>query len=252
MRAIVFSERCVKELLRDPLSWIFCLLFPLAMLAIFTWLAGSIPAEAGMEIFQIDRLCAGIAVFSFTFVMLFAALLISKDRSSAFLTRLFISPMRASDFLTGYFVPFLAITLAQIVITYAASLMIAEWSGKTLLLRDLLLSLVTLLPAAILFILWGILLGTLLNDRSAPGIASIFISAAGMLGGIWMDIDSIGGTLAAVCRVLPFYHAVRLGRAPMLQLSATDAWCSFGVLCAYIIPSAVCTVLLFRRRMKYI
>lgn len=71
MRALVFADRCVKELLRDPLSWIFCLLFPLAMLAIFTWLAGSIPAEAGMEIFQIDRLCAGIAVFSFTFVMLF-------------------------------------------------------------------------------------------------------------------------------------------------------------------------------------
>lgn len=33
-----------------------------------------------------------------------------------------------------------------------------------------------------------------------------------MLGGIWMDVDSIGGTFAKFCHALPFYQGVRSAR----------------------------------------
>ena len=76
MKSIVFANRNFKELVRDPLSWIFCLGFPLVMLAIMTVINNSIPAEAGMTLFEIESLAPGIMIFGLTFVMLFACLLI--------------------------------------------------------------------------------------------------------------------------------------------------------------------------------
>ena len=87
-RAWAFAERNVKEVLRDPLSYIFCIGFPLVMLVIMTLVNQSIPKEAGMTIFRIDRLSGGVAVFGQTFVMLFAALCVSGDRSGSFLVRM--------------------------------------------------------------------------------------------------------------------------------------------------------------------
>ena len=47
------------------------------MLLIMTVVNKSIPPEAGMTVFRIDNLSGGIAVFGLSFVMLFAALLLS-------------------------------------------------------------------------------------------------------------------------------------------------------------------------------
>ena len=41
-----FATRNWKEILRDPLSYIFCLGFPLVMLVVMTLVNESIPAEA--------------------------------------------------------------------------------------------------------------------------------------------------------------------------------------------------------------
>ena len=77
-RILAFSDRNRKELLRDPLSYIFCLAFPVVMLLVMTLVDASIPAEAGMTVFRIRNLCAGIAVFGQTFVMLFAGLTVAE------------------------------------------------------------------------------------------------------------------------------------------------------------------------------
>ena len=55
-RVLVFSVRNFRELIRDPLSYIFCLGFPLVMLIIMTVVNKSIPPEAGMTIFNIENL----------------------------------------------------------------------------------------------------------------------------------------------------------------------------------------------------
>ena len=95
MRIKAFVERNIKELLRDPLSYLFCLGFPVVMLVLMTIINKSIPPQANMTVFRIDNLCAGITVFGLTFLMLFATLLTSKDRTSSFLMRLYASPMTA-------------------------------------------------------------------------------------------------------------------------------------------------------------
>ena len=58
-RVLAFSGRNLKELLRDPLSYIFCLGFPLVMLVIMSIVNQSIPPEAGMTIFNIENLAGG-------------------------------------------------------------------------------------------------------------------------------------------------------------------------------------------------
>ena len=50
MRIKAFCIRNIKELLRDPLSYIFCLGFPIIMVTIMTIVNNSIPKEAGIEI----------------------------------------------------------------------------------------------------------------------------------------------------------------------------------------------------------
>ena len=71
MRSKTFAKRNIKEVLRDPLSYIFCLGFPIIMLIIMTFVNNSIPKEANMKIFNIEYLAPGIAVFGLTFIMLF-------------------------------------------------------------------------------------------------------------------------------------------------------------------------------------
>ena len=91
-KVLAFSSRNFKELLRDPLSYIFCLGFPLIMLIIMSVINESIPPEANMTLFRIENLAGGIAVFGLSFVMLFTTLTVSKDRSGAFLVRLYATP----------------------------------------------------------------------------------------------------------------------------------------------------------------
>ncbi len=212
MRTIVFSGRNAKELLRDPISYLFCLGFPLVMLLIMTVLNENIPAQANMVIFRIDYLSSGIAVFGLTFVMLFTCLQIAKDRGSAFLMRLYASPMKASEFIGGYILPLLVIAVLQSVITYAASVVIGTVTGISFEISGLLLAMAVLIPADLLFIGFGLLFGTVFNEKAAPGLCSVIISLSAILGGIWMDVGALSGGLKNICEVLPFYHIVEAAR----------------------------------------
>ena len=212
MRTLVFSKRNLIELLRDPLSYIFCLGFPVIMLIIMTIVNESIPPQANMTIFNTDSLSAGIAVFGFTFVMLFTALHISKDSGSAFLSRLYASPLKSSEFIAGYTLPVMIIAFFQCIITYAASFVISIITGDTLSITNIMISIIVLLPSAFMFIGFGLLFGSLFNDKAAPGLCSIIITLSCMLGGVWMDVDNLKGGLKNLCIFLPFYHSVKTGR----------------------------------------
>ncbi len=120
-----FSVRNFKEIIRDPLSYIFCLGFPLVMLIVMTVINDGIPPQTGMTIFRIDNLAGGIAVFGLTFVMLFTCLNVAKDRSGAFLVRLYATPMRSEDFILGYVLPTSLLAVLQILITLAAAFVVS-------------------------------------------------------------------------------------------------------------------------------
>ncbi|MGN1136669.1 MAG: ABC transporter permease [Oscillospiraceae bacterium] len=248
MRTVVFSKRNLKELIRDPLSYIFCLGFPIVMLLIMTVVNNSIPPEAGMTIFRIDNLSGGIAVFGLSFVMLFAALLLSQDRTGAFLTRLYASPMKAWEFIGGYYLPIILLSIIQLVIAFAASFIIAAVEDVSMNAARVLLALLSLIPTAVMFIGFGLLFGSVFNSNAAPGLCSIIISAAGMLGGIWMDVESIGGGLRNVCLALPFYHSVRAVRSIMAG-STDNLATDMLIIAAYTLGAVLISIIAFRKNM---
>ncbi|MGN1100735.1 MAG: ABC transporter permease [Huintestinicola sp.] len=248
MRTIVFSKRNLKELLRDPLSYIFCLGFPIVMLLIMTVVNNSIPPEAGMTVFRIDNLSGGIAVFGLSFVMLFAALLLSQDRTGAFLTRLYASPMKAWEFIGGYYLPIILLSVIQSFIAFAASFVIAAAEDVQMNVGRVLLALLSLIPTAVMFIGFGLFFGSVMGSNAAPGLCSIIISAAGMLGGIWMDVESIGGGLKSVCTALPFYHSVRAVRSIMAG-STAKLGTDMLIVLAYTLGAVIISIIAFRKNM---
>lgn len=248
-RISAFSVRNFKEIVRDPLSYIFCLGFPLVMLIIMTLVNDSIPPEAGMTIFRIDNLSGGIAVFGLTFVMLFCCLSVAKDRSGAFLVRLYSSPMSSGDFIFGYTLPVLVLALAQTAITFAASLVISFITGTPLNPGGLLLAVLSLLPAAVMMISFGLLFGTLFSEKAAPGLCSIIISLASFLGGVWFDVEGTGGVLKDICNILPFFHAVKAARMAC-AIDFEGFFVDFLITVAYAAVITFIAILVFKGKMK--
>ncbi len=249
MKSVVFGKRTFTEIVRDPLSYIFCLGFPLIMLILMSIINQSIPQEANMEVFQIQNLAPGIAVFGLTFVMLFTCLQVSKDRSTAFLIRLYASPIKQRDFIIGYTYPLIIIAILQSVITFIAAVIIGGVNGYSFSLINILLCMLVLIPSAILFIGFGLFFATLLNEKAAPGICSILITAACMLGGIWMDVDGIGGTLAKVCKAIPFYHGVTAARMA-ISGNYSELLKPLLVIVAYAVVIYLFAALIFKRKMQ--
>ncbi|MDO4487954.1 MAG: ABC transporter permease [Eubacteriales bacterium] len=214
MKGLTFAGRVGKEIMRDPLSYIFCIGFPVIMLIIMSIIDSSIPAQANMTVFHIENLAPGIAYFGLTFVMLFTSIQVSKDRTTALLLRLYASPMKPYEYMVGYTVPVCVLGIAQMLICFTASYLVALMRGVSFSLPSILLSMFLLVPSMLMFVGTGILFGSAVSEKAAPGMCSIIISAVGMIGGIWMDVDGIGGTIKKVAEMLPFYHGVKLSRLP--------------------------------------
>ena len=167
-RAIVFSKRCFIEILRDPASYIFSLGLPCAMLLLMTVINNGIPEEAGMTLYEIENLTPGIAAFSFSFTMLFASLIVSRDKNTALTSRLCASPMRKIDFIIGYTVPFMVIAVLQCIITFAAGALIGAVEGYYFGFPKVLLCIVCSLPCALVFVSIGIIFGSVFSEKAAP------------------------------------------------------------------------------------
>ena len=245
MKSIVFADRVGKEIRRDPLSYIFCLGFPILMLVIMSIVDSSIPAQANMTVFHINNLAPGIAYFGLTFVMLFTGIQVSKDRTTALLLRLYASPMKAADYVIGYTLPVCILGIVQMVICFAVSFLIGLCRGYTISVSAILLSMLLLIPSLVMFAGIGILFGSAVSEKAAPGLCSIIISAVGIIGGIWMDISGIGGTMKKIAEALPFYHGVTLARLPFSnslgELPLHLIWTvGFGLL-IYVLAVAVFT-----------
>lgn len=246
-----FTSRNIKELLRDPLSYIFCLGFPIVMLIVMTLVNESIPKEAGMKVFQISNLSGGIVVFGQTFVMLFTALTVSKDRSGAFLVRMYATPMKSADFIAGYMLPMVVISVCQAVIAYIASFVISVIAGETLNIVGILLAIISSIPSAIMFIGLGLLFGTLFGEKSAPGLCSIVISLGSFLGGIWFDAEATGGVTLKVCKALPFWYATKTVRsATILDFSGNGYFLPLIIVSACALAIVIISSLVFRHKMK--
>ena len=109
MRMLTFAKRCAKEILRDPLNLAFGLGFPVVILLLLSAIQANIP----VELFEIGHLTPGVTVFGLSFITLFSATLVARDRESSFLQRLYTTPLTAGDFILGYMLPVIPIAVIQ-------------------------------------------------------------------------------------------------------------------------------------------
>ena len=153
MRTLTFASRNTKEITRDPLTLIFGIAFPLVLLVLLSAINKSIPQGYGPSNFQIENLAPGITVFGLSFLSLFSAMLISKDRTASFVLRLFTSPLRPAEFILGYTIPLIPMAIVQTAVCYAFSLIFG-----LKLTADLIAAIFVNIPIAVVFIALGLLL----------------------------------------------------------------------------------------------
>lgn len=250
-RAFAFTSRNIKELMRDPLGYIFCVGFPLVMLVIMTLVDRSIPKESGMTVFHIESLAPAVAVFGQMFVMLFTAISVATDRSGTFLMRLYATPMTAADLTAGYILPMLAVAVFQSVVTFALSFVISLILGEALSIAGILLCIVMLIPSALMFIGFGLIFGVLFNEKSAPGMCSLIISLGSFLGGIWFDAEATGGVMLKMCKCLPFFYCTKSARSAMALSFTTSGFLIpmlITVICALVLTALGCFA--FSKKMR--
>ena len=200
-----FAGRCAKEILRDPINLAVGLGFPLVLLVLLSSLQANIP----VPLFEIDVLTPGIAVFGLSFLTLFSATLVAKDRESALLQRLYTTPLTGADFILGYLLPLLPIALGQSVACY----LFAVPLGLTVNL-NIVLAVVGILPMAVFNIALGLLFGSLLGVKQVGGICgALLTNLSAWLSGVWFDLELVGGVFEKIAHALPFYHGAELERA---------------------------------------
>ena len=243
MRSLVFSGRCAKEILRDPLNLAFGLGFPAVLLLLLSAIQANVP----VPLFEIEKLAPGIAVFGLAFMTLFTAVLVSKDRSSDFVHRLYTTPMRATEFLVGYTLPMIPISLGQTLFCFLFS-MIFGLKFNT----GCLLAVIFSVPVALLFISLGLLFGSILGDKQVGGICgALLTNLTAWLSGVWFDLDLVGGVFKKIAYALPFVHAVELERAAVSG-NLDGALTHLLVVLAYALLAFGAAVAIFFRRMKRI
>lgn len=241
MRTITFSIRTAKEIVRDPLTLGFGLGFPLVLLFLLSAIQANIP----VSLFEIQNLTPGIIVFGLSFITLFSATLISKDRTSALLQRLYTTPMRAYDFILGYILPLIPISIMQSVVCFVASFFLGLKISA-----NILLCLALIVPISLFYISMGLLFGTLLSDKQVGGICGALITnLSAWLSGTWFDLSLVGGTFKKIAYSLPFVHAVEMEKAALC-----GDFSGFGEDLAYVLGyTAVMlalSVFVFTRKMK--
>lgn len=241
MKLLTFSSRTAKEILRDPLNLGFGIGFPVVLLLLLSAIQANVP----VSLFEIEQLAPGIAVFGLSFMTLFSATLIAKDRESAFLARLYTTPLTAADFIFGYMLPLLPIALAQCLITYGAAILL----GLAVTV-DLLYAVLLILPISLFFIALGLLAGSVLNVKQVGGICgALLTNLSAWLSGTWFDLDLVGGAFRKIAYALPFVHAVEAERA-VLSGNSADLWQHLAVVLGYGAVTAVAAVCLFLRQMQ--
>lgn len=241
MKLLTFSGRTAKEILRDPLNLGFGLGFPLILILLLSAIQANIP----VSLFEIETLTPGITVFGLSFMTLFAAALIAKDRESALLQRLYTTPLTAADFVFGYTLPILPIAVAQSIICYIAAILLGLPITVTIVYAVLFL-----IPVSLFFIALGLLCGSVFNVKQAGGVCgALLTNLTAWLSGVWFDLDLVGDAFKKTANVLPFVHAVELERA-VLNGSYADIFPHIYWVIGYAMIGMIAAVILFLRQMK--
>ena len=241
MRMLTFANRNTKEILRDPLTLLFGLGFPLTLILLLSAIQANIP----VKLFEIQHLTPGITVFGLAFMTLFSSTIIAKDRGSSLLQRLYTTPLSPLDFILGYTLPIIPISIAQCVVCYIAAIFL----GLNITV-NILYAVVFIIPVSILYIALGLLCGSVFTDKQVGGICgALLTNLSAWLSGVWFDLDLVGGAFKKISYALPFVHAVDMERA-VLAGDFSGIFPHLWWVLGYAAVLLVLAVLMFLRQMK--
>ena len=241
MKFYTFAKRCAKEIIRDPLNLVFGLGFPVILLLLLSAIQSNVP----VELFEIKKLTPGITVFGLSFMTLFSATLIARDRETAFLQRLYTTPLRPQDYILGYMLPILPIAMAQ----SAACYLVGFTLGMPVTVNIIYAVFMTA-PICILYIGLGLLCGSIFNVKQVGGICgALLTNLSAWLSGIWFDLDLVGGIFSKVANYLPFIHAVQIQRS-IVSGNYDSIVADLLIVLGYSAVITLCAVFFFLRQMK--
>ena len=241
MKMIPFAIRCTKEILRDPLNLMFGLGFPVVILLLLSAMQANIP----VSLFAPESLTPGITIFGLSFMTLFSATLIARDRESSFLQRLYTTPLKSHDFILGYMLPIIPIAIAQSIICY----LIAIPLGLSVSIHTL-YAVILILPISVFYIALGLLCGSIFNVKQVGGICgALLTNLSAWLSGIWFDLELMGKTFGKIANLLPFVHAVELERE-IINGNFQEALPHLYPVLLYALVTTIGAVFLFLRQMN--
>ena len=241
MRMLTFAGRNTKEILRDPLNLAFGLGFPLVLIFLLSAIQANIP----VKLFEIQHLAPGITVFGLSFMTLFSATIIAKDRGSSLLQRLYTTPLTPPDFILGYTLPIIPIAVAQCAVCYIAAIILGLE-----ITAGILYAILFIIPVSVFYIALGLLCGSVFTDKQVGGICgALLTNLSAWLSGVWFDLDLVGGAFQKIAYALPFVHAVEMERA-ILAGNFTGILPHLWWVLGYAAAALVLAVLLFLRQMK--
>lgn len=241
MKMLTFANRNTKEILRDPLNLAFMFGFPLVLLLLLSAIQANIP----VQMFELRHLTPGITVFGLSFMTLFSATIIAKDRNSALLQRLYTTPLTPVDFILGYTLPIIPISSIQCLVCYLAAVSL----GLEITVH-ILYAVAFIIPVSILYIALGLLCGSVFNDKQVGGICgALLTNLSAWVSGIWFNLELVGGVFKKIAYALPFVHAVELERS-VLAGNFADALPHLWWVLGYAAVTLLLAVFLFLRQMK--
>ena len=238
MRTINFAKRNFKELIRDPLSLFFAIILPLFLL--FAFQQFKIPSDS----FKLENFTPGIIVFGFSFISLFTATLVARDRTTSLLIRLGTSPMKSSDYILGYVLSILPIIIIQNILFFITAILL----GLDFSISILYTILVSLL-VSILFIALGLLIGSLVSEKATGGLGSVIVQLVCFTSGMYFSSDLVGKTFNTICKILPFESTLNIIRGVLnnnINLISTRNILTFLIYTTIII---ITSIIVFKRRM---
>jgi len=241
MRFTELAIRNFKEMWRDPISMGLEIGIPAGFLVIF-WALGR---GIGESFFTPTMLVPGIAVFGFAFLIMFSAMLLARDRESVLLSRLLTAPLKPRDFILSYSLPYIPIVLLQIAVCFCVGALLGLE-----ILGNVGLVLLVLFVMGICCVELGMVLGLLFTQNQVSGVGSVIITLVALLGGIWIDLEVIGGVFYSIGNALPFAHAIDAARDVMVHgVGFSDIAVDFYWVLGYALVFFALGIFLFRRKM---
>lgn len=243
MRSFIFANRNFKEITRDPASMIMSIGFPVLLILALSLMKQSIGGMA--DIFEVGNFTPSMMVFGLSFFGMFVGSLMSTDNETSFLMRLFASPLTAFDYIIGYSLPVLPLALIQGICCFITAFFFGLQFNV-----NIILSLIVLIPIAVLFIACGLFIGSVFSSgTSVSGFSTILVNAVVFLGGAVIPLDLVGGIFKTICYLLPFAHANDAVKAALAgeysHIIPHLLWVS-GYAVVLIVPA----IFIFRKKMK--